>query len=123
MAAIAKKVTRLKFQSVVNTDHSIQAGIVAVVEAMARRLDLWNKLRKLPCLDPLLGDSHLGSPTDVSAQLLSMIERNRALWEEKAAHFYADWRIKTLLKKLVMLPGRLRQRSRQWVAKVLVPDL
>ena len=31
------------------------------------------------------------------------------------------WRIKTLMKKLVMLPGRLSQRSRQWVAKVLVP--
>jgi hypothetical protein len=32
-----------------------------------------------------------------------------------------SWRVKTLLKKLVMLPGRLRQRSRQWVAQVLVP--
>jgi len=31
------------------------------------------------------------------------------------------WRIKTLMKKLVMLPGRLHQRSRQWVARVLVP--
>ena len=31
------------------------------------------------------------------------------------------WRVKTLMKKLVMLPGRLSQRSRQWVAKVLVP--
>ena len=31
------------------------------------------------------------------------------------------WRIKTLMKKLMMLPGRLSQRSRQWVAKVLVP--
>lgn len=31
------------------------------------------------------------------------------------------WRIKTLMKKLVMLPGRLTQRSRQWVARVLVP--
>jgi hypothetical protein len=51
MAAITKKETRLKLQFVVNTDHSIHAGIVAV-EAMARRFDLWNKLRKLPCLDP-----------------------------------------------------------------------
>lgn len=32
-----------------------------------------------------------------------------------------SWRIKTLMKKLVMLPGRLSLRSRQWVAKVLVP--
>lgn len=31
------------------------------------------------------------------------------------------WRVQTLMKKLVMLPGRLSQRSRQWVAKVLVP--
>jgi hypothetical protein len=31
------------------------------------------------------------------------------------------WRIKTLMKKRVMLPGRLSQRSRQWVVKVLVP--
>jgi hypothetical protein len=31
------------------------------------------------------------------------------------------WRIKTLIKKLVMLPGRSSQRARQWVAKVLVP--
>lgn len=31
------------------------------------------------------------------------------------------WRIKTLMKKLVLLPGRLSQRSRQWVARVLVP--
>ena len=31
------------------------------------------------------------------------------------------WRIQTLMKKLVMLPGRLGRRSRQWVAKVMVP--
>jgi hypothetical protein len=30
-------------------------------------------------------------------------------------------RIKTLMKKLVMLPGRRSWRSRQWVARVLVP--
>ncbi len=51
MAAITKKETRLKLQFVANTDHSIHAGIVAV-EALARRFDLWNKLRKLPALDP-----------------------------------------------------------------------
>ena len=51
MAAITKKDSRLKLQFVVNSDHSIHAGIVAV-EAMARRFDLWNKLRKLSCLDP-----------------------------------------------------------------------
>jgi hypothetical protein len=31
------------------------------------------------------------------------------------------WQLKTLMKKLVFMPGRLSQRSRQWVAKVLVP--
>jgi len=31
------------------------------------------------------------------------------------------WRVKTMMKKLLMLPGRLSQRSRQWVAKVMVP--
>jgi len=42
--------TRLKLQFVANTDHSIHAGLV-VVEAMARRFDLWRKLGKLACLD------------------------------------------------------------------------
>ena len=32
-----------------------------------------------------------------------------------------SWRVKTLMKKMVMLPGRLSQRSRQWMAKVMVP--
>ncbi len=31
------------------------------------------------------------------------------------------WRVKTLMKKLRWLPGRLAWRSRQWVARVLVP--
>lgn len=31
------------------------------------------------------------------------------------------WRVKTLMKKLVLLPGRMAWRSRQWVARVLVP--
>lgn len=43
--------TRLKLQFVANTDHSIHAGLV-VVEAMARRFDLWRKLGKLACLNP-----------------------------------------------------------------------
>ncbi len=51
MPAITKKHTRLKLQFVPNTDHSLRAGLVAV-EAMARRFDLWNKLRQLPSLDP-----------------------------------------------------------------------
>jgi len=39
---------------------------------------------------PLLADSHVGSPRDVSDQLLPMLERNRSLWQGKPAHFYAD---------------------------------
>ncbi len=38
------------------------------------------------------------------------------LWDE-----CQSWRVKTLMKKLVFLPGRLSQRARQWVARVLVP--
>jgi len=34
---------------------------------------------------------------------------------------YQGWRIKTLMKKLVLLPGRSSHRSRQWVARVLMP--
>ena len=39
---------------------------------------------------PLLSDSHWGRPGEVSDQLLPMLERNRPLWQGKAAHFYAD---------------------------------
>ena len=39
---------------------------------------------------PLLCDSHVGSPKDVSDQLLPMLERNRCLWQGQVAHFYAD---------------------------------
>jgi hypothetical protein len=39
---------------------------------------------------PLLTDSHLGKPGEVSDQLLPMMERNRSLWKGHAAHFYAD---------------------------------
>lgn len=51
MAGINKEDSRLRLQFVANSDHSIHAGLVAV-EALARRFDLWNKLRQLPCLDP-----------------------------------------------------------------------
>lgn len=39
---------------------------------------------------PLLCDGHLGAPKDVSDQLPPMLERNRPLWKDRAAHFYAD---------------------------------
>ncbi len=39
---------------------------------------------------PLLSDSHVGRPNDVSDQLLPMLERNRGFWRGRPAHFYAD---------------------------------
>jgi hypothetical protein len=39
---------------------------------------------------PFLCDSQVDSPKDVSEQLLPMLERNRALWKNQPAHFYAD---------------------------------
>ncbi len=41
-------------------------------------------------IGPLLTDRHVGSPQDVSDQLLPMLKRNRRLWQGKQAHFYAD---------------------------------
>ena len=35
-------------------------------------------------------DRHVGSPTDVSEQLLPMLERHRALWKGAPARFSAD---------------------------------
>jgi len=69
MAAITKKETRLKLRFVANTDHSIHAGIVAV-EAMARRFDLWNKLRKLSCLDPRKDKKRGFGPEVIIGQLI-----------------------------------------------------
>jgi len=69
MAAISKKETRLKLEFVANTDHSIHAGLVAV-EAMARRFDLWNKVRKLSCLDPRTDQKRGYGPEVIVGQLL-----------------------------------------------------
>ncbi len=69
MAAITKKETRLKLQFVANTDHSIHAGLVAV-EAMARRFDLWHKVRKLSCLDPRTDQKRGYGPEVILGQLL-----------------------------------------------------
>jgi hypothetical protein len=69
MAAINKKQTRLKLQFVANTDHSIHAGIVAI-EAMARRFDLWNKLRRLPALDPRKDSKRGFGPEVIVGQLI-----------------------------------------------------
>jgi len=69
MPAITQKATRLKLQFVANTDHSIHAGLIAV-EAMARRFDLWNKLRQLRCLDPRKDRQRGYGPEVIVGQLI-----------------------------------------------------
>lgn len=69
MPAITKKDTRLKLQFVANTDHSIHAGLVAV-EAMARRFDLWHKLRQISCLDPRKDKRRGFGPEVIVGQLI-----------------------------------------------------
>ncbi len=69
MPAITKKHTRLKLQLVTNSDHSIHAGLVAV-EAMARRFDLYNKLRQLPSLDPRKDTRRGYGPEVIVGQLI-----------------------------------------------------
>lgn len=69
MAAITKKETRLKLEFVANTDHSVHAGLVAV-EAMARRFDLWTKLRGLSCLDPRKNRKRGYGPEVIVGQLI-----------------------------------------------------
>ncbi len=51
MSTLATKETRLKLQLIVNTDHSIHAGLVTV-EVPARHFSLWNMLRTLSYLAP-----------------------------------------------------------------------
>jgi hypothetical protein len=69
MAAITKKETRLKLQFVTNTDHSIHAGLVAV-EAMARRFGLWEKIRRVGCLDPRQDRKRGYGPEVIIGQLI-----------------------------------------------------
>jgi Transposase DDE domain group 1 len=69
MASITKKETRLKLQFVANTDHTIHAGLVAV-EAMARRFGLWQKVRRLKCLDRRKDQKRGYSPEVIIGQLI-----------------------------------------------------
>lgn len=69
VAAITKRDTRLKLQFVANTDHSVHAGLVAV-EAMARRCDLWSKVRQLSCLDPRKDRKRGFGPEVIVGQLI-----------------------------------------------------
>lgn len=69
MAAITKQETRLKLEFIANADHSIHAGLVAV-EAMARRFDLWNKVRGLRCLDPRKDTKRGYGPEVIVGQLV-----------------------------------------------------
>lgn len=69
MPAITKKATRLKLQFVANTDHSVHAGLIAV-EALARRFDLWNKLRRIRGLDPRKDRKRGYGPEVIVGQLI-----------------------------------------------------
>jgi len=69
MPAITKKESRLKLRFVGNTDHSIHAGIVAV-EAMARRFDLWKKVRAIKSLDPRKDRKRGYGPEVILGQLI-----------------------------------------------------
>lgn len=69
MPAINKKDSRFKLQFLPNNDHSIHAGLVAV-EAMARRFGLWEKIRKLSCLDHRRDKSRGYAPEVIAGQLI-----------------------------------------------------
>ncbi len=69
MPAIRKRETRLKLQFVTNADQSIYAGLVAV-EAMARRFGLWDKIRRLGCLDPRKDKKRGYGPEVIVGQLI-----------------------------------------------------
>jgi hypothetical protein len=69
MPAITKKTTRLKLQFVPNTEQTIHAGLVAV-EALARRFGLWDKLRRIPSLDPRTDKRRGYGPEVIVGQLI-----------------------------------------------------
>ena len=69
MALITKKETRLKLEFIANSDHTIHAGLV-VIEAMARRFGLWDKLRAHACLDPRRDKKRGYSPEVIAGQII-----------------------------------------------------
>jgi len=69
MAAITKKETRLKLEFVANSDQTIHAGLV-VIEALARRFGLWDKLRAHACLDARKDKQRGYSPEVIVGQLI-----------------------------------------------------
>jgi hypothetical protein len=69
MPAITTRVTRLRLAFVENKDHSIHASLV-VVEAMAQRFDLWQRIRKRTSL------VHLAN-THYAPQKFKLTERRR----------------------------------------------
>ena len=90
MAAITKKDTRLKLEFVANTDQSIHAGLVAV-EAMARRFDLWNKVRQLSCLDPRTDKKRGYGPEVIVGQLIyALCSGGGCLSESEALNYNRD---------------------------------
>src|SRR5512133_1897833 len=69
MPEIRKRETRLKLQFVTNKEHSIHAGLIAV-EAMARRFGLWEKVRRMPFLDPRKDKRRGYGPEVIIGQLI-----------------------------------------------------
>ena len=69
MAEIKWAPKKLKIQFVANDDASIHAGL-PVIDAMARRFGLWQKIRTLRVLDPRRDKSRGYSPEVIIAQLI-----------------------------------------------------
>jgi hypothetical protein len=69
MPLYRKRSPKLRFQFVRAQKQSTLGGLPAL-EALAQQFDLWNKLRRLPGLDPRTRTSHGYSPELIVAQLL-----------------------------------------------------
>ena len=69
MPLIAQRSPKIRFEFVATQKQSTFGGLPAL-EALARQVDLWNKLRVLPGLDPRSRTSHGYSPELIVAQLL-----------------------------------------------------
>ncbi len=61
MPLYRKRSPKLRFQFVPSQKQSTLGGLPAL-EALAQQFDLWNKLRRLPSLDPRTRTSHGYSP-------------------------------------------------------------
>jgi hypothetical protein len=69
MPRITKRTPRIRFEFVATQKQSTLGGLPAL-EALAQQFDLWNKVRRLPGLDPRVRTTHGYSPEVIVAQLL-----------------------------------------------------